>query len=303
MSRAVPELEFAHPQGVRHDWRRSLGHLPLLLFLLLEAACSTIPRNSGGYYEHDGPGHRPLAEVMSVPNAVPKPLPLSPIGNQPYTVFNKTYYPLKNAAGYHARGIASWYGRQFRGKFTSDGERYNMYAMTAAHRTLPLPSYARVTNLTNGRSVIVRINDRGPFLDNRLIDLSYAAAAKLGMLRTGTALVEVDGIAPWDKPKPTQTMTTEAGAGTGTPGAMTATPARPELYLQVGAFADRRHAEDLRRQLERADFRQVCVQPSYARPTALFRVRIGPLPSVSDCDRLAQRIAAYGIHGAYAVVE
>ncbi|MHB8347217.1 MAG: septal ring lytic transglycosylase RlpA family protein [Acidiferrobacterales bacterium] len=286
--------------GAGRDRQWSLGRLPLLLVLLMEAACSTMPR-SGGYYEHDGPGRMPLAEVMSVPNAVPKPGPLSAIGNQPYTVFDKTYYPLQSAAGYHARGIASWYGRQFRGKFTSDGERYNMYAMTAAHKTLPLPSYARVTDLSNGRSVIVRVNDRGPFLNNRLIDLSYAAAAKLGMLRSGTALVEVDGIVP-GKP-PVQTARAQSGSTVEESAGKSAIPDPPLLFLQVGAFASRRNAETLRRRLVRADFRRVRVQRSRSSSNALFLVRIGPLPSVADSDRLARRIAAYGIRNVYVVVE
>ncbi len=289
----------------RHDRAQrekhwSLGRLPLFLLLLLEAACSTVPRR-GGYYQHDGPGRMPLAEVMSVPNAVPKPEPLSAIGNQPYTVFDKTYYPMKSAAGYHARGIASWYGRQFRGKFTSDGERYNMYAMTAAHKTLPLPSYARVTDLSNGRSVIVRVNDRGPFLNNRLIDLSYAAAAKLGMLRTGTALVEVDGIVPGETP--VQTARAKSAATAEESAGKSAISDPPLLFLQVGAFVSKRNAETLRRQLEQADFKQVCVQRSRTASYAPFRVRIGPLPSVTDSDRLAQRIAAYGIRNAYVVVK
>ncbi len=299
---AILDSAGLHRGRMGRNWRRRLGHLSLLFLLVLEAACSTIPTN-GGYYEHDGPGSRPLTEVLNVPNAVPKPLPLSPIGNQPYTVFGKTYYPLKSAAGYRARGIASWYGRQFGGKFTSDGERYNMYAMTAAHRTLPLPSYARVTNLRNGRSVVVRVNDRGPFLDNRLIDLSYAAAAKLGMLRTGTALVEVDGIVPGDHRKPGRETTIAAGSNAGMGQATADTESPPQLYLQVGAFVDQYHAEALRQKLKQADFGQVCVQTSRSRPTVLFRVRIGPLPSVADCDRLARRVAAYGIRGAYAVVE
>ena len=300
MRLAASLQEFPSHAETGRDKRWPLSRPLLLLLLLLEAACSTIPRK-GGYYEHDGPGRMPLAEVESVPNAVPKPEPLSPIGNQPYTVFNKTYYPLKDAAGYHARGIASWYGRQFRGKFTSDGERYNMYAMTAAHKTLPLPSYARVTDLTNGRSVIVRVNDRGPFLNNRLIDLSYAAAAKLGMLRTGTALVEVDGIAPWENP--VQVAKAPAYAAPAAPAAKATALDPPRLYLQVGAFASRRNAETLRTRLEEADFTQVCVQRSRSTPNMPFRVRIGTLPSVADSDRLARRIAAYGIHNAYVVVE
>ena len=167
--------------------------LLLIPLLVLLSACGTLSR-SGGYYEDDGPDANPPANIASIPDAVPKPEPRSDSGNSPYTVSGKTYYPLADASGYHERGIASWYGRKFNGKRTSSGEPYDMYAMTAAHKTLPLPSYVRVRNLQNGRSIVVRVNDRGPFLSNRLIDLSYAAAAKLGILGTGTGIVEVDAI-------------------------------------------------------------------------------------------------------------
>ncbi|MHB8455256.1 MAG: septal ring lytic transglycosylase RlpA family protein [Acidiferrobacterales bacterium] len=273
----------------------SFRRLSLLILLLLEAACSTLPHN-GGYYEDDGPGRAAPKDVSNIPDAVPKPEPLSAKGNQPYTVFNKTYYPLKDAAGYHERGIASWYGRKFHGRLTSDGEHYDMYAMTAAHKTLPLPSYARVRNLNNGRSVIVRVNDRGPFLENRLIDLSYAAAAKLGILGTGTGIVEVDGLAPWETEPHTTTARAEA------PGPALGKQADlPRLYLQVGAFASKDNAETLRSRLEQADFTQVSVEQ--ASNASLYRVRIGPLANVAESDKLAQRIAAYGIHNAYVVVE
>jgi len=279
---------------------RYFRRAPLLLLLLLEAACSTLPRN-GGYYEDDGPGRAPPMDVSHIPDAVPKPEPLSTKGNQPYTVFNKTYYPLRSAAGYHERGIASWYGKKFHGRLTSDGEPYDMYAMTAAHKTLPLPSYARVRNLNNGRSIVVRINDRGPFLENRLIDLSYAAAAKLGIIGTGTGVVEVDGLAPWDR---TPQTTAAKGAVPGPAPSAGATGAEPPaLYLQVGAFASEGNAENLRSRLEKADFSPVSVERSRSTPTSLYRVRIGPLATVEDSDKLAQRITAYGIHNAYVVVE
>ncbi len=273
----------------------SFRRLSLLVLLLLETACSTLPHN-GGYYEDDGPGRVALKDVSNIPDAVPKPEPLSAKGNRPYTVFNKTYYPLKDAAGYHERGIASWYGRKFHGKFTSDGEHYDMYAMTAAHKTLPLPSYARVRNLNNGRSVIVRVNDRGPFLENRLIDLSYAAAAKLGILGTGTGIVEVDGLAPGE----TEPQTTTAKAEVAAPVSGNQADS-PRLYLQVGAFASKDNAETLRSRLEQADFTQVSVEQVSA--ASLYRVRIGPLANVAESDKLAQRIAAYGIRNAYVVVE
>ena len=193
--------------------------LLLVPLLVLLSACGTLSR-SGGYYEDDGPDANPPANIASIPDAVPKVEPRSSSGNNPYTVSGKTYYPLADASGYHERGIASWYGRKFNGKRTSSGESYDMYAMTAAHKTLPLPSYVRVHNLQNGRSIIVRVNDRGPFLNNRLIDLSYAAAAKLGILGTGTGIVEVDAVSPEDtgtqyagvKTFPLQIISTAAAA-------------------------------------------------------------------------------------------
>jgi len=151
--------------------------LPALLALGLLAACAT-PR--GGYYQDDGPHARPRVDVSQVPDAVPRHEPANARNAQPYKVFGVSYRPLTTASGYRERGVASWYGKKFHGRKTSNGETYDMYAMTAAHKTLPLPSYARVRNLNNDRSVIVRVNDRGPFLDNRLIDLSYAAAHRLG---------------------------------------------------------------------------------------------------------------------------
>jgi len=167
---------------------------------------STIGRGAGsaarggGYYLDDGPGHLSPAEVLSVPDAVPRPEPVLARTSRPYTVFGRTYRPMNALVPYRERGIASWYGRRYHGRPTSSGEPYDMYAMTAAHPTLPIPSYVRVTRLSNGRSVVVRVNDRGPFLQNRLIDLSYTAAAKLGFVEAGSAEVEVEAITEFDAP-------------------------------------------------------------------------------------------------------
>jgi rare lipoprotein A len=271
--------------------------LPLLLPALLLAACSSAPgRRGGGYYQDDGPHNRPQVDVSAIPDASPRNDPRSASGNKPYTVFGKMYYPLKEADGYRERGIASWYGKKFHGKKTSSGEAYDMYAMTAAHKTLPLPSYVRVRNLNNGRSVTLRVNDRGPFLDNRLIDLSYAAASRLGIVGSGTGIVEVVGVSA-DQPD-SGSMAAQAPAP-----AMAEDPAQPRLYLQVGAFASRDNAENLRLQLERAEFKPVQVQVASQDQTTLYRVRIGPLASVHASDSLAQRIAGYGIANAFVTVE
>jgi rare lipoprotein A len=146
----------------------------------------------GGYYMDDGPGENPPPDLMAVPDAVPKREVLNPRNMRPYVVFGRQYTPMAELGSSTERGMASWYGRKFHGQRTANGEVYDMYAMTAAHPTAPIPSYARVTHLGNGRSVVVRINDRGPFLNNRIIDLSYTAALRLGYLETGSALVQVD---------------------------------------------------------------------------------------------------------------
>jgi rare lipoprotein A len=153
---------------------------------------------SGRYYLDDGPGDNPPADLDSIPDAMPKLEPLHRGATRPYNVMGRDYVPMTTLARYKARGTATWYGRRYHGKPTSSGEPYDMYAMTAAHTTLPIPSYARVTNLANGKSVIVRINDRGPFVGERLIDLSYTAAYKLGLVKEGSGLVEVETILPGD---------------------------------------------------------------------------------------------------------
>jgi rare lipoprotein A len=177
----------------------------LIATTLLLAACGTIPQHkgttpgtagAGGYLPGDGPGRDVPANLDAIPDAVPKVEPLNRYANRPYIALGKTYTPMTVVGNFREQGIASWYGKKFNGSRTSSGEVYDMYAMTAAHPTLPLPSYARVTNLGNHKSVIVRINDRGPFMKDRIIDLSYTAAYKLGIIGDGSAEVEVDSIDP-----------------------------------------------------------------------------------------------------------
>src|SRR5437763_9352333 len=158
------------------------------------AACSSSKK--GGYYRDDGPGANPPSNLSSIPDASPRTEPLHRFANRPYEVFGKKYLPLASVQPFHQRGIASWYGKRFHGQKTASGETYDMYAMTAAHPTLPIPSYARVTSVANGRSVIVRINDRGPFLHERVIDLSYTAAWKLGYVQAGSGEVEIEAVVP-----------------------------------------------------------------------------------------------------------
>jgi len=165
--------------------------------LLALAGCSTTPApQRGGFYKDDGPGDKPPPNLDAIADAVPRSEPLHRVANLPYERFGRRYTPLTSLQPYRERGIASWYGRRYHGNKTSIGETYDMYAMTAAHPTLPLPSYARVTSVASGRSVVVRLNDRGPFLHGRVIDLSYAAAHRLGIVQAGSGMVEVESIIP-----------------------------------------------------------------------------------------------------------
>jgi len=282
--------------------KRSFLLLPLALTM---TACSLLPRG-GGYFQDDGPGHRQASEIAHTPDATPRNEPYSRYGNKPYRVNGQMYYPLREANGYRERGVASWYGKQFHGRRTSSGDTYDMYAMTAAHRTLPLPSYVRVRNLRNGRTVVVRVNDRGPFLHNRVIDLSYAAAAKLGVVASGTGLVEVETINAEDYADPLVAVDRGGGAAVTTPiadasngmtsaaakpvveliptaaadtgGALPAnsTNAAPKLYVQVGAFAQWENAIALRNRLERVALRPVFIESTLIPPAEAADGAIGP---------------------------
>jgi len=232
----------------------------------------------------------PPANLDAIPDPVPRAEPRSTRGNPvSYEVFGKRYHVMATAEGYKERGVASWYGPDFHARPTSSGEPYDMYAMTAAHKTLPIPAYARVTNLSNGRSVVVRINDRGPFVANRIIDLSYTAAHKLDMWRAGTAFVEVEVITPG---------ATADIARDITPTAAPASPATaltgPVLYLQVGAFGVADNAAKLADRLRAASIDAVGVAGPAGTPS-LYRVRIGPITDVAAYDAMAERVAKLGL--------
>lgn len=234
----------------------------------------------GGYYLDDGPGDNPPADLDSIPDAVPKQEKLISACNRPYTTMGKTYYPETTLEPYKATGIASWYGRRYNGQKTSSGEIYDMYAMTAAHPTLPIPSYAKVTNLANGKSVIVRVNDRGPFRSDRLIDLSYTAAYKLGIIRGGSARVEVDSILPdeW-----TGTTAAERPA--------TPLPASSEsgnIYLQIGAFSERANAQHF---LEAHRSQLEGYAPEIVGENGMYKIHVGPYSSRPDAVSAAGKIA------------
>ncbi len=235
---------------------------------------------------HERDGGPPVPpDVSRVPEPVPRAEPRSAYGNKsPYTVLGRTYTVMPSAEGYVERGIASWYGTKFHGRLTSSREPYDMYAMTAAHKRLPLPTFARVTNLDNGRSIIVRVNDRGPFHEDRIIDLSYAAAVKLGIHVAGTGKVEVRAIDP-DHPEL---------AAAPPPGPV----ARPSaLFVQVGAFASRDNARRLAGRLEDADVDDVFLDRVKVDGRLLHRVRVGPLRDVAAADALTRRLRELGLRG------
>ncbi|MBN1378286.1 MAG: septal ring lytic transglycosylase RlpA family protein [Gammaproteobacteria bacterium] len=231
----------------------------------------------------DGPGRS--MNTVPVREVVPRAEPLSKQGNpDSYVQSGKRYFVLPTARGYRERGIASWYGRKFHGRRTSNGEKYDMYAMTAAHTTLPLPSYVRVTNLKNGSSIIVRVNDRGPFVQNRIIDLSYAAAERLDMIRDGTALVEVVAVQPGESSATAKYQSRYQGVEDW----RDESHLRDRIYIQVGAFSIRQNAEQLLQKLLAARIGNTNIQSTEEGGAVLHRVRIGPLQTVAATDQTAK---------------
>lgn len=229
--------------------------------------------SGGGYGYGDGPPPKDI-DVSGLPDAVPRHEPITLAGNKsPYTVLGKTYQVMPSSKGFRQRGLASWYGNKFHGRHTSNGEVYSMYEMTAAHKTLPIPCYVKVTNLENGRSVIVRVNDRGPFHGDRIIDLSYAAAKKLGYSDQGTAKVEVAVIDPADY----QNNTVSSPQLASDPAMLPVAGAKTsKAYLQVGAFNNQLAASDLSQRLAGiTEYPVVVRQQSSSQP--LFKVLVGPV--------------------------
>jgi rare lipoprotein A len=238
----------------------------------------------------------PVASAPTPPPAeLPAPLPRSRSGNPPfYEVLGQRYFVLDDSAGYREQGIASWYGPQFHGKRTSSGEVYDMHEFTAAHKTLPLPSLVKVTNLDTGRSLVVTVNDRGPFVKNRLIDLSFAAATELDIVKTGTGRVQVEAV-PTSRAVPARAPSQAAAA-----------PARPvaqRIYMQVGAFGDEANAARLKGSLESNGVNKVVIRYDDEVSPALYRVRIGPIEGSAEYDALASRMAALSIANPRLVTE
>ena len=222
------------------------------------------------------PPRMPKAPKRPYSEPAPRTEPLSRYGNHsPYRVLGHTYRVLPTADGYRERGIASWYGPNFHGKPTSNQEAFDMYKFTAAHRTLPLPSYARVTNLSNGRSVVVRINDRGPFKAGRIIDLSFAAAEKIDMIGAGTAQVEVVALSSGQSQRPPVTSARN-------------------VFLQVGAYSEKNNALSMLQRLRRRDVDRAEIHSSREPGGTIHRVRIGPLPDANAAESLADQLHSWG---------
>ncbi len=263
-----------------------LKQLALLSLFLTLVACGTISNKDSA------PKNAP--NVSNIPNAIPRDEPRSKYGNPAhYEVFGKRYYTLKTSRGYHEKGIASWYGKKFHGRRTSSGEKYDMYAMTAAHKTLPLPSYLEVTNLSNGRKIIVKVNDRGPFHGNRLIDLSYSAATQLGIIGKGTGMVELRAITNGHVAASPVTEIVDTPRSIGPVG----------LYLQVGAFSLEHSAEQLKAKLQHEIGDAILIVPLQKPNGHLYRVRVGPLANVEYGDSLASRLLDLGYNDSHIVVE
>ena len=246
---------------------KQLAFMVALAVLLLAGCAGKKEAEEAG----DGPSSRKIT-AADVHDAVPKNEPRARYGNHsPYTVLGKTYTVLPTSKGYHERGIASWYGSKFHGRRTSSGEPYDMHLATAAHKSLPLPTYAEVTNLDNGRKMTVKINDRGPFHEDRIIDLSYAAAIKLGVDQTGTARIDVRAI----DVNTSKRSAVKLADGT---------------FLQVGAFSKRKTADDLAGKMMAAQLKPVSIQKS----RGLYKVWIGPYASEREIEASMRRVVELG---------
>lgn len=298
--------------------RRSL----VLSLLCVVAGCSTPALRDGPPADPD----RAAAAAEPVPKAEPRSRYGNPVS---YEVHGRRYYTLMDSEGFTERGVASWYGRKFHGRRTSSGETYDMYRMTAAHKRLPLPTYVEVTNLENGRKAIVKVNDRGPFHGNRIIDLSYAAAVKIGIAEAGTGLVEIRALSPDGGPQPRLTATAAsreasseraradtrlaaasgvaAGGSNGNPAAVEspgqARPALAKMYLQVGAFDDFENAARLRDRVRAAVGAVVDIATAPGGVPPRYRVQVGPVASVDGADAMVEAVEALGIVDHYFVTD
>jgi rare lipoprotein A len=282
--------------------KTAAGSAALALAASLLSACGSAPqrlepaepaRKPGGYYLDDGPHANPPADLDQVPDAQPRAETIKASTARPYTALGRSYTPMTALAPYSATGVASWYGKRYHGQPTASGEIYDMYGMTAAHTTLPIPSYARVTRVATGSTVVVRINDRGPFHADRLIDLSYTAAHRLGILGEGSALVRVESVLPGDaqpvaaaapSPAPVNGVDSAASA----PAPVQTTQAQG-LYLQLGAFASADNAQAFLRRMS-AELSWLAGTGGIHHDGRLYRVQAGPYATRDEALDAAGRI-------------
>lgn len=284
--------------------------------LLLLASCSSVPTattatNSRYSMQQDRAPTTGSLDLTSIPEVVPQAVTRTMAGNRsPYTVLGKTYYVLATEQGYSERGVASWYGEKFHGHKTSNGEVFDMYQASAAHKSLPIPSFLRVTNLDNNRSIVVRVNDRGPFHGERLVDLSYAAALKLGFVEQGTARVQLDAVVatgawqdstvaqpirPNEEPLVQRSSSNSPAATIG---------ARGGKYIQVGAFAKLSTAREVSNQLRELTDRPVFIRSISSQDNGvLHRVRVGPVSDPGEIQRITQSVVAAKLGSPYTVTE
>lgn len=258
------------------------------------SSASSVPKPvvGGGYYLDDGPPDAIPFDLAAVPDAEPRDEPLHRFANRPYNVLGRDYVPQTARQPFRQQGVASWYGRKFHGQKTSSGEIYDMFAMTAAHPTLPIPSYVRVTRPDTGQAVVVRVNDRGPFLHERVIDLSYTAAWKLGLVGNGSGLVVVESVLPWRT-----TLAAAAAEYSASPHAPpTQTPVilrdieeKSGHFLQLGAFGNRENADALQRKLARA-LGQLGERLVIRSAGGLHRLQLGPWADAAEARRIAEQL-------------
>ncbi len=277
--------------------QRHRSSMLLLISTLLLSACGSLPHHRYGFAQDSAPNKD--IDHTRVTNAVPKAEPRSKFGNpKTYIVMGKRYTVRKTARGFVQTGRASWYGTKFHGHRTSSGEPYDMYAMTAAHKTLPIPSYVEVRNLDNHRKIIVRVNDRGPFAPGRIIDLSYVAAKKLGITVKGTGRVEIRAIDSTTSAKAQRVSTSPV-----TRPAKATSLGNGQLYLQVGAFTNRDNAAQLLNRLVKATEQNVLINRKASGNFNVYRVRIGPLPSEAAALKLRAQLSPLGIDSPHIVME
>jgi len=284
--------------------RTAQSVLLLLTSSLLLSACGSLPQSRYAIAQDSAPVKD--VDHTRIPDAVPKIEPRSKYGNpKSYVVQGKRYTVRQSARGFVQTGDASWYGTKFHGHRTSSGEPYDMYAMTAAHKTIPIPSYVEVHNLDNQRKIIVRVNDRGPFVSGRIIDLSYVAAKKLGITTKGTGRVKIRVIDPGTSTKTSQASTTPVTLSRpATPQPVTVATNNPgQLYLQVGAFTNHDNASQLLNRLVSATQQNISINRKATNNYNVYRVRIGPLQSEADALKLRSQLSPLGIDSPHIVVE